>query len=355
MEGNMINKKNRNLVILTKKFGYNFTGATVATHELLKYWTKEFNDITIITREVGKYDNNLNFRLLEAKSTLQIMDILKKTKDLDAVYYSDDHMGYLMKLCGIKYYHTYHGNWPDARRASIDFYLKSLFFIPAYKLTLKNAELVINVSYYMEKYTRKFNKHTTVIRNGLGQRINCTSTNSIEFIKEVNGNNKKLNILMIGGIDKRKYKLALELFGLIADKELSGRINIDIYGGTQDKNIGSALSGYDFINLKGHVSKIELNKYDVFLNTSTIENLSISVCEAIANKVPVICFNVGGLGEVVKNAINGFLVPNGDIHEMEIKIENIITKGHTFVFNDNLLFNYKWESAATEYLKQFRI
>ncbi|WP_346937782.1 glycosyltransferase family 4 protein [uncultured Clostridium sp.] len=349
----MINKKNRNLVILTKKFGYNFTGATVATHALLKYWTKEFDDITIITREVGKYDNNLKIRLLKAKSALQIIDILKNTKDSDAVYYSDDHMGYLMKLCGIKYYHTYHGNWPDARRASIDFRLKSLFFIPAYKLTLKNAELVINVSYYMEKYTRNFNKYTTVIRNGLGQKTNGTSTNSIEFIKEVNINNKKLNIVMIGGIDKRKYKLALKLFSLIADKELSDRINIDIYGGIQDKDIGSGLNGYDFVNLKGHVNKIELDNYDVLLNTSTIENLSISVCEAIVNRVPVVCFNVGGLGEVVKNQMNGFLIPNGDIYEMERKIESIITKGHTFVFNDNLLFNFNWGYAATEYLRQF--
>lgn len=350
----MINKKKRKLIILTKKFGYNYTGATVATHELLKYWKKEFDDITIITREVGKYDSNINLRLLEAKSTLQIIEILKKTKDSDAVYYSDDHMGYLMKLCGIKYYHTYHGNWPDARRASIEFWLKSLFFIPTYKLTLRNAKLVINVSYYMEKYTRNFNKYTTVIRNGLGQRINSTLTNSTDFIKEVNPNDdNKLNILMVGGIDKRKYKLALKLFDLIKDKEFTNKINVDIYGGIQDKSIGSILSSYNFINLKGHVDRIEVSKYDVFLNTSAIENLSISVCEAIANKVPVVCFNVGGLGEVVKNGINGFLIPNGDINEMERKIENLINKGYTFVFNDNLLFSYNWQSAATEYLKQF--
>lgn len=345
-------KKNK-LIILTKKFGYNYTGATLATHELLKYWAKEFTEITIITREIGKYDDNLKFRLLKANSALQIIDILKKTKDLGAVYYSDDHIGYLMKLCGIKYYHTYHGNWPDARRVNLAFWLKSLFFIPAYKLTLKNAELVINVSYYMEKYTRNFNKYTTVIRNGLGQGINCSSTNCTEVIKEVNGNNKKLNMVMVGGIDKRKYKLAIKLFSLIATKKLNDRINIDVYGGIQDDNIGKALNSYDFINLKGHVNKIELNKYDILLNTSSIENLSISVCEAIANRTPVICFNVGGLGEIVKNAVNGFLIPNGDVYEMERKIEIVLTKGHTFVFNDNLLFNFNWRYAATEYLKQF--
>lgn len=350
----MGNSEKKKLIVLTKKFGYNFTGATLATHELLKYWMDYFSDITIITKEVGEYDKNYSLRILKANSTFEIIRLLNATKTSEAVYYSDDHLGYLLNLCGIRYYHTYHGNWPDAKKISLEFWLKSLFFIPAYKLTIKNAKLVINVSYYMEKYTRKYNKHTTVIRNGLGQKKNNNSYNCVSSIKEININ-RKLNIIMVGGIDKRKYKLAIKLFKVIKNKGLNDRLQVDIYGDIHDKNIGNLLESYDFINLRGHVNKIDLNKYDIFLSTSEIENLSISVCEAIANNLPVLCFNVGGLGEVVKNARNGFLIPSGNVNAMANTIENIVTKGYTFEFNNNLLFEYDWEFAANEYLKQFAI
>jgi len=346
--------KNKRLIILTKKFGYNFTGATLATHELLKHWVKEFDEVIVITRQVGMYDSNLNIKLMQAKSVFEVIKILKGIKRdyPDAVYYSDDHTGCLMKVCGVEYYHTYHGNWPDAKKVSFDFWLKSLFFIPIYKLTIKNAKLVINVSYYMEKYTRTINGNTIVIRNGLAQK--CESITCDRFLKEVKVNDK-LNIVMIGTIDKRKYRNALKLFNLIVKNKLDKMINIDIYGRLQDIKIAKALDSYCFVNLKGYTNRIELSKYDIFLHTSTIENLAISVCEAIVNKVPVICFNVGGIGEVVRNGINGFLVSKKDVDEMYRKLESIIEKGYTFVFDDRYLFNFDWKFAAEEYLKVFNI
>ncbi|MED4974615.1 glycosyltransferase [Geobacillus kaustophilus NBRC 102445] len=346
----------KELVILTKKFGYNFTGATLATHELIKRWVDYFSNITVITKEIGKYDRHHNLTIIKANSTFEIIKLLNETKNLNAIYYSDDHLGFLMKLCGIEYYHTYHGNWPDAKKVSLELWLKSLFFMPAYKLSLKNAKLVINVSYYMEKYTRKYNKYTTVIRNGLGQKkIDKQFNGSVNYVKKIKIDNRKLKIIMIGGIDKRKYKLAIKLFSVIKNKSINDRIHVDIYGGVNDKNIGDLLKRYDFVKLKGYVDNIDLKKYDILLSTSEIENLSISICEAIANNIPVLCFNVGGLGEVVKNARNGFIIPNGDVNTMANIIEHIVSNGYTFEFNHNMLFEYDWEFASKEYLRQFSI
>ena len=49
------------LIVVTKYFGYNFTGATLSTHELIKEWSKYFKNITIVTRNIGRYDiDNIN-------------------------------------------------------------------------------------------------------------------------------------------------------------------------------------------------------------------------------------------------------------------------------------------------------
>src|SRR3712207_8803433 len=52
----LIQTKSLNLVVFTKYFGYNFTGATITTHELINEWKKYFKNITIITKNIGDYD-----------------------------------------------------------------------------------------------------------------------------------------------------------------------------------------------------------------------------------------------------------------------------------------------------------
>ncbi|TXE02399.1 glycosyltransferase [Algoriphagus aquimarinus] len=50
----------------------------------------------------------------------------------------------------------------------------------------------------------------------------------------------------------------------------------------------------------------------IFVLPSVIEGLPAVILEAFANNVPVIAYNVGGIGEVVKNKETGWLVEAGD-------------------------------------------
>ena len=99
------------------------------------------------------------------------------------------------------------------------------------------------------------------------------------------------------------------------------------------------------------VRNIPYQSYDVFLNLSIIENLSISVCEAIANHVPVICFDVGGLGEVVKNGLTGYVVPNKNMNQLYDAI--VKTLRHPIHVDDSVLSDFKWDCSADKYVKLF--
>lgn len=330
----------KRLVILTKNYGYNFTGATMATQQFVKCWSQKFEEVIVYTLHEGerfKQDNIFVNVFSQMPFLVAALRSAEKEK-YDTIYYSDDHFGFLLALLGKKYFHTYHGNWPDAAKISLKFWLKSFYFRPLYYLTLKNAAYIINVSYYMKKFTDTINKNSTVIRNGMDFKLE-------------NHREQKLpnTCLMVGNVDQRKYKYCVALARILQAKKSS--IKIDIYGKILDHNVADELGEFENVRLMGMVRNIPYQSYDVFLNLSIIENLSISVCEAIANHVPVICFDVGGLGEVVKNGITGYVVPNKNINQVYDDI--VKTLRNPIHVDDSVLSDFKWDCSADKYVKLF--
>jgi len=55
---------------------------------------------------------------------------------------------------------------------------------------------------------------------------------------------------------------------------------------------------------------------DVFLLPSSTESFGLAALEAMANRVPVIASRVGGLPEVVRHGVDGYLEPLGDVAAM---------------------------------------
>lgn len=66
-----------------------------------------------------------------------------------------------------------------------------------------------------------------------------------------------------------------------------------------------------------------LNGFDVYLNTSLSEGLSIAIIEAMASGLPVIATRVGGNPELVQHGKNGFLVDSGDAAELARRIRQL--------------------------------
>jgi N-acetyl-alpha-D-glucosaminyl L-malate synthase BshA len=55
---------------------------------------------------------------------------------------------------------------------------------------------------------------------------------------------------------------------------------------------------------------------DVFLLPSSTESFGLAALEAMAHRVPVIATRVGGLPEVVRHGVDGYLEPMGDVQAM---------------------------------------
>lgn len=90
-----------------------------------------------------------------------------------------------------------------------------------------------------------------------------------------------------------------------------------------------ALGVMDRICLAGGVAKSEvpmwMNRGDVFLNTTNVDNTPVSVLEAMACGLCVVSTNVGGLPYLLNNGHDAILVPPDNAERMAEAIERILT------------------------------
>lgn len=328
----MSNLHKPKLVILTTHFGKNFSGGSTVTCEVLQRIENEFSEIEVFCTEAGHHDFS--------KITFHIYSTwfggLKKLilhDNTNTVYYGDFYNSILYVLSGKFFYFTYHDNWPELGKTSLMNKIKSLYFSSIYKAIFKKARHIVSVSAYKDKYIKNFNKNVTLIRNGFQ-------------LHKQPGDIKKApdKIIMVGSIDRRKYAMAVNLFSLINHSNWS----IDIYGRILDKKLADQLKKFNFVNLKGFEESIPYSNYSLLLHTSLMENLPIVFCEAIANNLPVICFDVGGCHEII-NTKNGILIKPYEIVTMYDQIENYMFGDLTFEVDQSLIESYSWDKAASAY------
>jgi glycosyltransferase involved in cell wall biosynthesis len=69
-----------------------------------------------------------------------------------------------------------------------------------------------------------------------------------------------------------------------------------------------------------------MQRGDIFLNTSNVDNTPISVLEAMACGLCVVSTNVGGIPYLVENEHDGLLVPPDDPEAMKIAVHRLLTE-----------------------------
>lgn len=64
--------------------------------------------------------------------------------------------------------------------------------------------------------------------------------------------------------------------------------------------------------------------WDIFCLTSLWEGLPCSIIEARLNKIPCVCYDTGGITEVIQHNVNGIIVKSKTPAEMAISLNNLI-------------------------------
>jgi glycosyltransferase involved in cell wall biosynthesis len=131
---------------------------------------------------------------------------------------------------------------------------------------------------------------------------------------------------------KRLDRIASAL--LLLDKENPGKIRwTHIGSGETSEAVKQLCEGLENIKAEflGEIPNeavgefYRTNNVDMLINTSNTEGLPVSMMEAMSFSIPVLATDVGGVGEIVKDSYNGFLIDENFTDELLAqKIKEII-------------------------------
>ncbi len=250
----------------------------------------------------------------------------------------------------IKYVYTVHGD-TDIDRMNRSRFERFLYrFLE--KRAMKKCDIVVAVSNDIKEKLIKRGispNKITVIYNG-------TNVQKDKLDLKVK---KRTKFLTIGRLDSVKnYSELIKAFSMLNDE-----YTLDIIGmGEEYDNLKNEIEKYNLnsrVKLLGFVddAKNIIKNYDFYIQPSLYETFGICILEAMANSVPVICSNVGGMREIVTDQINGFLIQGFDA--LNIK-KAIIYSSTSNVIDDVIRNGYltidKFSSQAMidEYYKLYK-
>lgn len=113
------------------------------------------------------------------------------------------------------------------------------------------------------------------------------------------------------------------------------------------------------VEFTGRLSKPEWiamsKQYDIFINTTTVDNTPVSVIEAMALGMPVISTNVAGIPYLVQDGYNALLVESGNVSQMVNAVKRLISEpGLTHQLTQNahaLVMTFDWEVVKRKWLQ----
>ena len=175
--------------------------------------------------------------------------------------------------------------------------------------------------------------------------------------KQLLGVKESKMLILFGAVnvasDKRKgAKYLLEALKML-DPE---KYVLGVFG---SKSIDLGMEDFEVINL-GRVSddfhlSIIYNAADVFVAPSIQENLANTVMESLTCGTPVVAFDIGGMGDMIIDKENGYLVKPFEVDELTDKIEAAVelsTKRKEI--RQNMLERFSGEFVGVAYLEIYK-
>ena len=82
------------------------------------------------------------------------------------------------------------------------------------------------------------------------------------------------------------------------------------------------------VNFLGHLRGTAVTKAyahaDIFLNTSAIDNLPLTLIEASASGLPIVSTDAGAIPDLIRDGENGLLAPVGDVQALARQVERLL-------------------------------
>lgn len=215
-------------------------------------------------------------------------------------------------------------------------------------------DAVVPLTYEDEKRWKLGN--TTVIYNPSTMEVNKTASLGCR------------TVIAVGRLSHEKgFDLLLNAWEKVCNNNNDWMLNIFGDGPLKNKliQLSNKLKISHRVSFEGNVKDIREKylKSSIFVMSSRHEGLPLTLIEAMECGLPVVSFNCqSGPAEIIKNEVNGFLVPNEDVKELANKLLDLIkdkekrvlfgnnSKKDTNKFNKQLIMK-QWDELFKEVIK----
>jgi glycosyltransferase involved in cell wall biosynthesis len=206
-----------------------------------------------------------------------------------------------------------------------------------------NHKIVFYIEYIVMKKFNNFIFISEYLKNILNEqkvfgKINCQAViynpvNPLFLLVKDNEQINRLNILYIGEISKRKG--LIDLIKSMIELKAKGIIyHLNIVGGFNNNIIKNLItstikengleSQITFLGWLSQKSIAELMDHNgVFVLPSNQESLPMSLIESMSSGKLVIATDVGGISEIVKHEITGYIFKKNDINQLSSILEKL--------------------------------
>ena len=219
-----------------------------------------------------------------------------------------------------------------------DFYGFDKFFV-------KYIDYMFAVSEDNKKIIQnRYNRKVKILPNGVNLDLFKKDLNEAKKLKEKFNLTQEKVLLSVGRLVALKgYQDVIKILPYLKD------VKYLIVGKGEYlenlKKLAKELRVENKVLFVGEVRHNELYKYyslaDLFIQpTLTKEAFGITLIEALACEVPVVARNVGGMKEIIKNNINGFLFENDLVEKITMALNYNFTDLRSYARN------YSWDKSA---------
>ncbi len=305
--------------------------------------------------------------LIDLAGLVQILLLILKEKP-DIVHLHSSKAGFLGsiagKIAGARVIYTVHGAVFEASFSK----LARKIFLWLEKFSAYFKDKIICVSANDKKlwlnYKAAPEKKLIIIHNGLNldktdfldpaEAKEYLASQSANFFEALQGTTDSLKI--VGTIANFFPEKGLPYFIEAADilinqKQLKNIIFVVIGDGADRPLLEEIIKAHNLQSqfiLNGTIANASryLRAFNIFVLPSIKEGLPYTILEAMAADVPIVASHVGGLPEMIKNNVNGFLLFPRDIDTLAEKIMELL---------DNPALAQKFSEASQKKVQEFSL
>ena len=206
-------------------------------------------------------------------------------------------------------------------------------------------------------------KRITVVQNGVDLSCFNGEVDAVVMREELGIGDQPLVVTASRLIKRKSPDLLISAFARVLKVVPDAKLVI-AGSGREEDNLSRQIKGLNIINSVFMVGKLPKEKVaqlmaaaDVFVLPSKMESFGLSLLEASAAGVPVVCSNAGGVPEVFQDGFNALLYPPGDDNAMAKAIICLIQDrelAKTISANAvETASRFTWEMAAERTLRVY--